>query len=73
MNLKKIVILKNVLDILTENEMKATRGGGYTLYVCLTAFHFDCVCGAYCDTDSQCEAWYGSGSTCRCLTCGQKI
>ena len=27
MNLKKIVILKNVLDILTDNEMKATRGG----------------------------------------------
>ena len=27
MNLKKIVILKNVLDILTDNEMKSTLAG----------------------------------------------
>jgi hypothetical protein len=27
MNLKKIMILRDVVDILTNNEMKATRGG----------------------------------------------
>ena len=56
MNLKKIVILKNVVDILTENEMKATRGGygiskcgwrGCNVTPCLIDWDGDCDCSTF--------------------------
>ena len=70
MNLKKVMILRDVVDILTDNEMKITRGGyGYysssatDYYVCKSG---ECVADAFCTTDAQCAGWYGAGSTCSC-------
>jgi hypothetical protein len=78
MNLKKVMILRDVVDILSDNEMKATRGGyGYSDYnasnpkVCKgpPGIWGECICGAYCSTDSQCVGWYGAGSKCSCSYC----
>ena len=70
MNLKKIVILKNVLDILTENEMKATRGGGYVVW----GSYYTCVSNGEettsgCSSNAECRGLYGNAKCCKGAKC----
>ena len=51
----RIISIDTFQKLLKSREMKNVLGGsGVT--VCVDG---ECVCGAYCTSDSQCEAWYG--------------
>ena len=74
--------LKNVSEKFSDSQMKLVIGGRYQFgsqpkrvlsgyeKVCYGAWGDHCVCGdRACESDSECEQYYGKGSSCSCPYC----
>jgi hypothetical protein len=57
---RKFISISGLKKVLSPKEMKNITGGSNA--ICHSGR--ECVCGAYCGSDSECESWYGKGSTC---------